>query len=53
VNGTVFYAHMDEVSATPASSAFPGRYDTHVFIYSLGLTYNWMPGEGVGSLRSF
>jgi long-chain fatty acid transport protein len=52
VNGAVFYAHMDEVSATPGTSAFPGRYDTHVFIYSLGLTYNWMPGEG-GLLRSF
>jgi long-chain fatty acid transport protein len=53
VSAAVFYAKMDEVSATPGSSAFQGRYDTHVFIYSLGLAYNWMPGEGIASLRSF
>jgi len=52
VNGAVFYAHMDEVTTT-GSATFPGRFDTHVFIYALGLTYNWMPGENVGHLRSF
>jgi long-chain fatty acid transport protein len=53
VSGTIFYAKMDEVSATPGTTAFQGRYDTDVFIYSLGLTYNWMPGEGIGAMRSF
>ena len=52
VSAAVFYAHMDEVAST-GSVAFPGRYNTHVFIYSLGVSYNWMPGEGIGSLRKY
>jgi len=54
VNGAIFYAHMDEVTAPSGSSLiFPGTYDTHVLIYSIGLTYNWAPGESPGHLRSF
>jgi len=52
VSAAVFYAQMDEVTAT-GTTAFPGRYDSRVWIYSLGVSYSWMPGEGVGSLRKF
>jgi long-chain fatty acid transport protein len=51
VNATVFYARMDEVQSTAATNTatgpFPGRYETHVLVYALGIAYNWRPGERV------
>ncbi len=56
VSGAVFYAHMDRVASSnngPSPQTFPGRYQTYVLIYSLGLSYNWSPGESPGHLRPF
>jgi long-chain fatty acid transport protein len=52
VNGAIFYAHMDEVTSS-GPVAFPGRYDTHVIIYALGISYQWSPGERFAHLREF
>jgi long-chain fatty acid transport protein len=55
INGSVFYARMDDVQSTAtvnaANGPFPGLYNSHVIVYSLGLVYNWMPGEQVAHLR--
>jgi long-chain fatty acid transport protein len=55
INAAFFYAKMDDVQSTAtvnnASGPFPGLYKTHVFVYSLGLAYNWAPGERPGHLR--
>ena len=55
ISAAFFYAKMDDVQSTAttntATGPFPGLYNTHVFVYSLGLVYNWMPGEGAGHLR--
>jgi long-subunit fatty acid transport protein len=49
ISASVFYAKMDEVQSTAttndASGPFPGRYTPHVFVYALGIVYNWQPGE--------
>jgi long-chain fatty acid transport protein len=55
VNASFFYAKMDDVQSTATQNLpggpFPGLYQTHVFVYSLGFVYGWMPGQEGGVIR--
>jgi long-chain fatty acid transport protein len=44
LNGAVFYANLDEVNAS--GDAFPGSYNTSVWIVSAGLTWRTALGGG-------
>jgi long-chain fatty acid transport protein len=50
LDGTIFYAHYDDVTTATGGDVFPGRWATRAIIYSLGLTYHWNP-EGVGQVK--
>jgi len=43
IDGALWYAHLDEVTSTNSAfqqpQAFPGRYDSQAFIYSLAITW--------------
>jgi long-chain fatty acid transport protein len=50
LDGTIFYAHYDDVTTATGGVVFPGRWATRAIIYSLGITYHWNP-EGVGQVK--
>ncbi len=50
LDGTIFYAHYDDVTTTAGGTVFPGRWSTRALIYALSVSYHWNP-EGTAQMK--